>query len=83
MAAGRPVVASRIGGIPELIEDGKTGLLVDAGDKTGLAEGILKLLTDRVLYSQLVENALLKASQQFDLRQQVAKFRDLYEEILG
>ncbi len=46
MAAGRPVVASRAGGIPELVADGRTGLLVEPGDPLALADALLTLLAD-------------------------------------
>jgi len=44
MAAGLPVVATRVGGIPELVEDGRTGILVRPGDQQGLAEALVDLL---------------------------------------
>jgi glycosyltransferase involved in cell wall biosynthesis len=46
MASGVPVLASRVGGMTEIVDDGKTGLLVDAGDANGLAEAIIYLLED-------------------------------------
>lgn len=46
MAAGKPVVGSRVGGIPYLIAPGETGYLVDYGDVAGLAQALLQLLTD-------------------------------------
>ena len=48
-AAGVPVVASRVGGIPTLIEDGKTGLLVEPENKDALSEAIIRLLNDKPL----------------------------------
>ena len=53
MAAGRPVVGTRVGGTPELILDGKTGLLVERGDPDGLAAALLSLLRDDRLRSTL------------------------------
>ncbi|MBI5644301.1 MAG: glycosyltransferase family 4 protein [Deltaproteobacteria bacterium] len=47
MASGLPVIATRVGGIPEVVQDGKTGLLVEFGDDRELAEAILKLLNDK------------------------------------
>jgi glycosyltransferase involved in cell wall biosynthesis len=44
MAAGRPVVASRVGGIPELVAHERTGLLVEPADPTALADALLSLL---------------------------------------
>jgi len=46
MACKKPVVASRVGGIPELVRDGTDGILVGAGDVTGLSKAILRLLKD-------------------------------------
>ena len=49
MAASRPVVASRIGGLPYTVVDGFTGLLFEPGDADSLAEQLLRLMTDREL----------------------------------
>src|SRR5262249_6345653 len=46
MAAGRPVVATRVGGVPDLVEDGVNGLLVESGDVEGLAKAMMILLRD-------------------------------------
>jgi glycosyltransferase involved in cell wall biosynthesis len=57
MAAGRPVIATRVGGIPSLIEDGRTGLLIDAGNAASLAEAILKLSQSPELLRQMGQSA--------------------------
>lgn len=62
MASGLAVVASAIGGIPELVEDGVTGLLFPPGDAVALADRLAHLLDDRVLLARLGANALGKAS---------------------
>jgi spore coat protein SA len=56
MACQLPVVASRVGGIPEIIEDGKTGLLVEAGDSRALANAILELLSHEDLRRRMGES---------------------------
>ena len=53
MACERPIVASRVGGIPEVVVDGETGLLVPPRDADSLAEAIVRLLEDRALAAQL------------------------------
>ncbi len=53
MACGKPVVASRVGGVPELVTDGSDGLLVDAGDVGGIADSILRLLRDAGLRERM------------------------------
>jgi glycosyltransferase involved in cell wall biosynthesis len=56
-AAGKPVVASRIGGIPELVEDGSTGLLFPPGDAGALADAIRRLWSDPDERRRLGKNA--------------------------
>jgi glycosyltransferase involved in cell wall biosynthesis len=67
MAAGLPVVASRVGGVPELVVDGKTGLLVQPGDPEELAGALCRLAADRRLRHRLGARGRARAEQAFDL----------------
>lgn len=60
-AFGKPVVATRVGGIPEVMEEGGTGYLVPPGDHRALAEAIIKLLSDSGLRRSMGERALRKS----------------------
>ena len=53
MAAGKPVVATRVGGVPEVVIDGVTGLLMSPGDPVDLADGVCRLLENPTLAEQL------------------------------
>jgi glycosyltransferase involved in cell wall biosynthesis len=78
MAAGKPVVATRAGGIPELVEDGRTGYLVERGDHEAMAGKILALLGDPSLRQQMGEAGRLAAETQFDLTANVARLLERY-----
>ena len=66
MAAGVPVVSSRVSGIPELVEHGKTGLLVESGDAAGLADAIERLLRDPAMCRELAVAARRKIETSFE-----------------
>ena len=72
MASGVPVVASRISGIPELVEDGESGLLVEPRDAEGLANALERLLGDEGLRRRLGAAGRIKVQQEFDLRKSAA-----------
>jgi len=63
MAMMKPVVATRVGGIPELVEDGKTGYLVDLGDVLGLSEAITKLIENPSLRKKMGRQGRLSAKK--------------------
>ena len=63
MAHGRPVVGSRIGGIPDLVEDERSGLLVTPNDSTALANSLIRILTDHGLRQRLGSEARARAWQ--------------------
>ena len=67
MAAALPVVATRVGGIPEVVVDGETGILVDAGDAAGLAAALERLLADAELRARLGRAGRRRAEKEFDL----------------
>jgi glycosyltransferase involved in cell wall biosynthesis len=79
MASGLPVVCSRVGGLPELIAHGESGLLVPPGDSAALAEGVLQLLGDRGLMERLAARAIAQASR-YDNRAICNRLFDLYEQ---
>jgi glycosyltransferase involved in cell wall biosynthesis len=72
LAAERAVVASRVSGIPELVVDGATGLLVEPGDATALADAIERLLDDPTLRSTLGRAGRRKVLEEFDLARNTA-----------
>ena len=73
MAHGKPVVASRVGGIPELITDGVSGHLVDRGDTEVMSERILKLLADPELRASMGQAGRETVAAKFDLRKNVSQ----------
>lgn len=75
MAAGLPVISTPVGGIPEIIEDGKTGLLFPPGDANALAEKISFLLNDKDARIAIGERARQKAFEQMDFRTYAEKLR--------
>lgn len=83
MAVGRPVIASRIGGIPELIDDGVTGLLVEPGNVLELSYGISRLLLDSTFAKQLCENAMPYCRRNFNLSDAVLEYVDIFLETLS
>jgi glycosyltransferase involved in cell wall biosynthesis len=71
MALGRPVVASNVGGIPEMIVDGETGLLVPPGDAEALASALERLLHDREYAERLGRAARERAAKHFSVEGQL------------
>jgi len=65
MAIGTPVVATAVGGIPEIVRDGETGLLVPYGDREALRRALVKLLNDAELRDRMVSKARAEAEQRF------------------
>ncbi|MFQ5700631.1 MAG: glycosyltransferase family 4 protein [Acidobacteriota bacterium] len=78
-----PVVAARAGGLPEIVSDGTTGLLVPAHDPRSLAEGIKKLLTDASLAQRLAAGGHRLACERFGVDLMVERTLDLYTRLLA
>jgi len=82
MAYGKPVVAFRTGGIPEWLEDGKTGFLIPPGDLMGLAGKIDFLLRNPALARQMGRKGRQRVEQQFTSRQYVPKLLEIYRQVI-
>lgn len=83
MEAGLPIVATRVGGVPDLIEDGVHGLLVEPREPGALAAAIADLLRDRHRASALGARARERRRREFDLDAMVHNIEALYEELLA
>jgi glycosyltransferase involved in cell wall biosynthesis len=83
MAVGKAVVATRVGGIPYLIRDGQTGLLVDCGDVPALAEAIVRLLRDDTLRVMMGQKGREAAEQRFRARIVAERTREVYYQVTG
>ncbi len=77
-ACGLPVVASRIGGIPEYVEDGQTGLLFPPGDHAALADCLARLRDDPALRQRLGEQGRRTVVEQFSVEARLPAYLDLY-----
>lgn len=83
MACARPIVASDVGGIPEVVQDHKTGLLVPPKDADLLAEAIVRLLQDRALASSLGDAGYARVQKRFTVEQMVEETLAVYERLAG
>jgi L-malate glycosyltransferase len=78
MATGLPIVASGVGGIVDLIDDGKTGLLTPQGDPKALADRLCRLMNDPAFAARLGDAARTEAQARYSFDRMVASFESLY-----
>jgi glycosyltransferase involved in cell wall biosynthesis len=83
MAMEKPIVASRVGGIPDLIDHGLNGLLVRPGDARGLADALERLLSDNGLAKKLGREGRKRIKDQFSADVMVQSIEKLYRELLA
>lgn len=82
MANGIPIIATKVGGIPEVIKDGVNGLMVEKEDIAGLAEKIYRLLNDTLLQQILSKNAYETVKNNYSIEVYTKTLLGLYEDIL-
>jgi glycosyltransferase involved in cell wall biosynthesis len=82
MAMGRAIIGARRGMIPEIVDDGKTGLVIDDTPEN-IAKAIERLAADRALCRAMGAAGREKALRLYDGRVQAAAIRDIYQRILG
>lgn len=83
MACGLPVVASRVGGIPEVVDDGVQGLLVPVGDVGALAQALGRYAGDAALRAQHGARARARIEERFSMRAMLAAYGALYDGLCG
>jgi glycosyltransferase involved in cell wall biosynthesis len=83
MAAGRAVVATTVGGIPEAVENGITGVLVPPRDPSALAKAIRNLLADPLLASRMGAAGKARVNQHFSVTAMTQRVAQTYLEVLG
>jgi glycosyltransferase involved in cell wall biosynthesis len=81
MAIGLPVVATRVGGVAELVEDGVTGLLVEPDDADGLADALATLIGDPERREALGRAAVQRIADRFDAREAGTEMLGLYRRL--
>jgi glycosyltransferase involved in cell wall biosynthesis len=81
MAAAKPVVSTRVGGVPELVKEGVHGLLVEPRDPAALAEAVARLVRDPVLAKRLGAEGRQRQQREFSLEAMVRRIENLYEEL--
>ena len=82
MVLGKPVIATRVGGIVDVVEDGETGILVAPNDADALAKALIRLLKDGELRMRMGEAGRAKIDAKFSARVMVNQIQKVYEELL-
>lgn len=82
MAAGKPVVAANVGGIPEVVIDGEAGILVPSRDSNALAQAVLKLLKNQALAKRMGEAGRRRVEKYFTLDRMIEKTEALYDKLI-
>src|SRR5262249_680110 len=82
MAAGKAVIASRVGGLPELVIDAATGFLVEPRDVAGLASALAKLASDRTLIRSMGQKGRERLEKNFTMEEMALQNEDHYYDLL-
>lgn len=82
MAAGKPVVATAVGGVPEVVQDGVTGILVPPKDPHAIAKSILDMLQDDEMRLKMGIAGQKRAGELFSLKQNISQIQAIYESLL-
>ena len=82
MSCEVPVVATRVGGLPEVVEHGETGFLADLGDVEAMANYVLQIVDDPSLMKRLGKNGRQRAIECFDQRRIVPHYEEYYQSVL-
>jgi len=80
-ACARPVIASKVGGIPEVVIDGQTGILVPPDDETALTNGIIKMARDQASGRQLGLNGYRMVQEKFSWSESLDRMTALYQSL--
>jgi glycosyltransferase involved in cell wall biosynthesis len=83
MAAAKPVIGARMGGIPELVADGETGFLFDAGNVDQLRNCVDRLMADASLRSAMGKAARLRVENEFSLEAHNTGLMEIYKSVLS
>lgn len=82
LSCGVPVIATAVGGLPEVVEDGKNGFLLPVGDVAGMADAALTLLSDAARHQAFREAARARAVSEFDVSLAVPRYEGYYRKIV-
>jgi N-acetyl-alpha-D-glucosaminyl L-malate synthase BshA len=83
MSFAKPVVATGVGGVPEIVQDGRTGFLAKLGDIRAMARDVRKLEADAALAASMGQAAQLRAQQEFSAEKSVGRYLDYYRHVLS
>jgi N-acetyl-alpha-D-glucosaminyl L-malate synthase BshA len=83
MACEVPVVATRVGGLPEVVEEGETGFLLEVGDTAAMAEAAIKILSDPEEHGRMGRRGRRSAIERFSTEKIIPQYEELYREVIS
>ncbi|WP_442594496.1 N-acetyl-alpha-D-glucosaminyl L-malate synthase BshA [Neobacillus sp. D3-1R] len=83
MACGVPCIGTNIGGIPEVIEDGKNGFICPVGDIESISDKAISLLTDKVMHQEFANQSIITVHEKFRAERIVSQYEDIYFQLLS
>ncbi|MFC1564491.1 N-acetyl-alpha-D-glucosaminyl L-malate synthase BshA [candidate division KSB1 bacterium] len=83
MSCGVPVVAYSVGGIPEIIQDGKQGFMITNDDSSSFAESCIRILTDSELHNSMARSGIKRARTEFSAEVIIPKYEEYYRKIIN
>jgi glycosyltransferase involved in cell wall biosynthesis len=81
--AGLPVVASRVGGLPEVIDDGRTGMLFPPGDEVSIAQALVRVVENKELAQRFGEAARRRVESIFGIKRMSKEYNDCYLRLMA